>query len=101
MLACERGFEMTVEILLNINGSVNTEIHHDITALMLAVQYSKNIKIVQLLLSAGADFNHVDKKGNTVLDYALASDNPEITQLLLLHMCDTSHQQNNIGSMFK
>ena len=37
MLACERGFEMKVEILLNINASVNTETHHGITALMLAV----------------------------------------------------------------
>ena len=52
MLACQRGFEMTVEILLNINGSVNTETHHGITALMLAVRYSKNIKVVRSLLSA-------------------------------------------------
>ena len=95
MLACERGFEMTVEILLNMNVPVNTETHHGTTALMFAVQSSNNIKIVRLLLSAGADFYHVDKKGNTVLDYALASNNPEIAQLLLLHMCDTHHQQSN------
>ena len=53
MLACERGFEMTVEILLNINASVNIETHHGIMTLMLAVQYSKNIKVVRSLLSAG------------------------------------------------
>ena len=41
-----------------------------------------------MLLSAGADVHQTDTKSNTALDYALTSKNPEITQLLLLHVGD-------------
>ena len=88
MLACTHGFDMIVEILLSLNVLVNTQSQFGNTPLIIAVDFSKNPNIVQLLLSAGADVHQTDTKGNTALDYALTSKNPEITQLLLLHVGD-------------
>lgn len=90
MIACKKGFEIVVEILLNINVSVNVITQTGVTALMVAVLYSKNVNIIQSLLSAGADIYQIDSISYTALDYALMSNNPEITQLLLLHMSDNN-----------
>ena len=92
MLACKHEFDMIVEILLSLNVLVNAQSQLGNTPLIIAVNFSKNINIVQLLLSAGADVHQTDNKSNTALDYALTSKNPEITQLLLLHVGD-----NNMG----
>ena len=88
MLACTHGFDMIVEILLSLNVLVNARSQFGNTPLIITVDVSKNINIIQLLLSAGADVYQADRKGNTALDYALTSKNPEITQLLLLHVGD-------------
>ena len=83
VIACKKGFEIIVEILLNLNVSVNIQTQAGVTALMVAALYSNSINIVQSLLSAGADIHLTDSINYTALDYALMSNNPEIAQLLL------------------
>ena len=100
MLACKHGLDMIVEILLSLNVLVNAQTQYGNTPLIIAVNFSKNTNIVQLLLSAGADVHQADNKGNTALDYAVTSKNPEITQLLLLHVGDdnTGYRQPKMKS---
>ena len=95
-IACRFNLEMIVEILLSLNVPLNTKTSHDETPLMSAI-FSNNINTVETMISAGAEVNPDS------LAVSLQIDNPEITQLLLLHMDldDTSMVNLAAGSTIK
>lgn len=53
------------------------------TPLIVAVNHARKIKIIRMLLEAGADLEAVDLAGCTALHYAVESDNKKIVSLLL------------------
>ena len=87
ILACQVNFELTVNVLLNYQVSLDSQTGSGYTALMAAV-CNKSLSIVESLISAGANVHIADANSQTALDWALDSGHPEITELLLVYMGD-------------
>ncbi len=85
--ACERGHIETVKVLANTKGFPIDHVNRlGWTALMEAVVLGngseKFVKIVQILVDAGSDFNIPDKNGVTALQHARLSGFTEIAKVL-------------------
>ncbi len=71
-----------VKLLLQAGAEVNARTQNGLTPLMIAAKVNRNPEIAQLLLQAGAEVNAKDKAGQSALDYAVASRNSKIVDLL-------------------
>jgi len=81
-LAARKGFQAVIEVLLASHALVNAQNSHDGTTPLFSAVASGRVKIIQMLLAAGADANVKDNKGRTILNYAIKT-SPEIMQALL------------------
>jgi ankyrin repeat protein len=77
----QQDVDVVAALLQSSTIRVNSSDKNWRTALMYAA-YDGNVALVTLLLQAGAHLNGRDKDGVTVLDYAKASDNSEVYDLI-------------------
>lgn len=71
------------------NGAISGAVNNGLTTLLLAIDRSNCIEIVDLLLKRGADATKVTPgKGNSVLHIAAVKDYNEIVELILKHARD-------------
>ncbi len=80
--------EELVRLLDDGKCNVNARIDDGSTPLHIAVQNKKEVDIVKILLSYGADPNIADNEGKTPLHYAVEYGLMDITRLLLDHNAD-------------
>ena len=95
MSASREGYPDIVIFLLKNNANVNAVRTRDDSPLILVSQNSIMDKDVQLtivesLISAGADINHIGEYGKTPLILATESNSPKIVSKLLLSGADIS-----------
>ena len=68
MIACEKGYILLVESLLNLEASVNHRDTHQKTPLFYAIEATaENIDVVLMLIEKGADVNATSIDGWTPL----------------------------------
>ncbi|KAF9869764.1 hypothetical protein CkaCkLH20_12807 [Colletotrichum karsti] len=109
LIACLRGNETTVRMLLNKDANVNLQDHAPSETITAAVQaklrngcknplqvaVSRGEKqIVQMLLSKGADVNIQSSEDKNALQLAISNGHDEIAELLLSHGADINAQDS-------
>ena len=90
--ACRKNYPYMVKFLLNRGADVDQESDEGMTPLIMASLSPSRIKIIRLLLAAGADVNKVDAVGNTALSHACENGCVESARLLLDAGADTDTQ---------
>jgi len=100
MSASREGYPDIVIFLLKNNANANAVRTRDDSPLILVSQNSIMDKDVQLtivesLISAGADINHIGEYGKTPLILATESNSPKIVSKLLLSGADISIRDKN------
>jgi len=98
IFASRCGFTEIVKVLLTAGADPNSVYEGGETALMNAIQCSRNIEIVKLLLNAGANINAEDTQKRTALFYAICyppkGRGTEIVSLLLNAGADINFKDN-------
>ena len=84
MLACLRGHEPLVVLLLQRKASLDMQDGHGATALIISTANGRH-SIVAMLLQAGARTDLKARKGGTALDFAQARGYDVIVQLIRTH----------------
>ena len=82
ILASKNGNKKMVELLISKGGDVNAVDENGISALQHSVM-RKNIGTTQIMLRNSVDINYSNPLNNSAILYAIASQNNEITELLL------------------
>ena len=82
LIAATNGHTVIVRLLLECGANPNTRNFDGVTALHDAV-FEKQMDIVKLLLKHGADPTIQDRWGNTPVDLAQRSADPQLLQLLI------------------
>jgi ankyrin repeat protein len=84
-IAAARGHAAVLEFLISFGAKINNRRKGETSALLFAIR-KRNLEIVRILLSAKADVNYADGKGETPLIAAIISAcSPELINLLLDH----------------
>jgi len=97
--ACMSGNEESIDILLHCGANLKQLGPADINCLMLCAR-ENNIRVLQYLINSGfftmEEINQADKDGESVLCYAVASnDNPEMIDFLIEHGASIDVIDNN------
>ena len=85
MSACNYGELETARLLLDKGADANAQTEKGITALMLAAGgvTPANLKVVELLVSKGAQINLTDGLGKTAIDWAERKGRKDMKEFLL------------------
>lgn len=95
MAACDNGHIESVIMLLRRGADVNWENESKHTALFyFADSETTSIRILRLLIRAGANIYHRDKDGDTVLHEAVLGNNATITRFLLTRGTEINSRNN-------
>lgn len=81
LYCCSWGTSEMLDILIKKNVDVNSENCNGLNGLMCAIK-TKNKMAIKFLLATNINFNHLDKKGRTIMDYAIKSEDAEIIKMI-------------------
>ncbi|XP_059147650.1 ankyrin repeat domain-containing protein 50-like [Physella acuta] len=96
MIACEKGHDKIIELLIKYGASLTFVDIEGNNALMNACK-SGHIRIVELLIQSGCDLHHLNKKGDSPLLFAIVYGHDKILELLLKHGADIDVINNSGG----
>ena len=82
LLACRRGFEGIVDVLLKEGANPNYQSNKTGNTPLIAAVNSGNRLVVEKLLQAGANPNILNNYGMTALDYSELAQRVELQQML-------------------
>ena len=82
-------------IEMNIERDVNEKNPYGLTLLHSAAEYDSNTKIVEILISLGANVNTKEKHGLTPLHIVAVYGNVEIAKILVSGGADVNAKENN------
>lgn len=89
LIACRKGHTDIVQYLLENGVSPNFRTEEDGFTLLMEAYYCENFeempKIIELLLTHGANPNVPDNDGQSILSFACLDDNLQVIELLLKH----------------
>jgi len=71
--------------------------YHNYNSLLIGAFESNNIELIDFLLLEGADINHKDEKGNSVLSYAAENGNIQNLKMCIEKYKQNINLQNNEG----
>lgn len=92
MFAMEEGDKDIILLLLKAGANATIEDLHDESLLYLSICDVKDREVVKALIDAGASVHDTSPWGESLLECAIFSYDPEIVLILLQAGCDPNHQ---------
>eukprot|EP00833_Pecoramyces_ruminatium_P013063 jgi/Orpsp1_1/1187095/evm.model.d7180000055344.1 len=94
IIACEKGYQDIVRILIENGVDVNKENNNEDTPLIIACEHG-NQDIVRILIDNKADVNKENKNGDTPLIIACEKSNQDIVRILIDNEADVNKENKN------